>query len=145
MTAHAILALVLLAPPAPQAEDAPTVAKKLLETGAALFDAKDAASLAATFTEDAEVYAFTSEGGPKVEKRTGRAEIESLYRDLFKGDGSFHARNDIESATFGNPSTLIIQGKFSINAGTEPIPFVQVRVKQDGQWRMRTLQLFFPR
>lgn len=143
MTLSALLMLALLAP-AGRADDPIAVARKLLETGSALFDAKDAASLAATYTEDAEVVAYSVEesGQVKTEVRRGRAEIEKIYSDLFRGDSSFRTRNDVEYATFAGEHLLIIGGKFTLNTGSEPIPFIQVRVKQGDRWLMKNLQLF---
>jgi hypothetical protein len=79
-----ILSLPLAAPALE--DDAKTVAQGILDKGAALFDKRDAAAMAATYTEDAQlewIEKDSASGGIKIDARKGREEIEAVYRDLF--------------------------------------------------------------
>jgi hypothetical protein len=148
LTVPALL-IVLAVPVTARADDkdAKKVAQATLDKGAALYDARDAAALAATYAEDAQVHWIdkdNSTGELKDSVKNGRAEVESMYRDLFKGnDEKTTSRNTVEYARFVAPDLLVIHGVFQPNVDKEgKYPFVQVRVKQGEKWLMKSLQLF---
>ncbi|MCA1685481.1 MAG: hypothetical protein LC745_05750, partial [Planctomycetia bacterium] len=63
-------------------DDARKVAAKLTAAGAALFDARDAKSLALTYAEDARLEIISKDkdtGELKTETKVGRPEIEAYY------------------------------------------------------------------
>ena len=150
MTRLVILsATLLLMPFAVRADDrdARRVAQEILDKGASLFDARDAAGLAATYTEDAELTAvFKDQGGGAFRTQVvrGRDAIEKAYQNLFKdGRGGTKSRNRVEYAHFVGPDLLIIHGQFQPDTNREnQIPFVQVRAKKGDRWLMMNLQLF---
>jgi hypothetical protein len=128
-------------------KDAKTVAQEVLDKGAALFDKRDAAAMAATYTDDAQlewVEKDSATGGIKIDVKKGRDEIESLYRDFFKdAKEATTSKNTVEFARFIGTELMIIQGVFQPNTANDgTFPFVQVRVKQGDKWLMRSLQLF---
>src|SRR5271157_5818056 len=96
--------------------DAKTVAQGLLDKGAALFDKRDAAAMAATYTEDAQlewVDKDSAAGGIKIETRKGREEIEALYRDFFKDQKeATTSKNIVEFARFISPELMVVHGAF---------------------------------
>jgi hypothetical protein len=127
--------------------DAKTLAQGVLDKGAAIFDKHDAAAMAATYTEDAQlewVEKDTAVGGFKIDVRKGREEIETLYRDFFKDQKeATTSKNTVEFAQFINPELMVIQGFFQPNVANDgKFHFVQVRVKKDDKWLMRSLMLF---
>src|SRR5262245_48916528 len=68
-------------------EDARRAAQEALDKGSALFDARDAAALAATYTTDAEICVVTQDKdsrGYKTQTVRGRQAIQKGYQDLFK-------------------------------------------------------------
>jgi hypothetical protein len=145
----AIFALLFVAPIAVLADDkdTKTVAQDVLSKGAALFDTRDAAAMAATYTEDAQLLWIDKEsnsGEIKVSVKKDRAEIESLYRDLFKdAKEKTTSKNTVESARFIGPDLMVIQGVFQPNVDKEgKFPFVQTRVKQGEKWLIKILQLY---
>jgi ketosteroid isomerase-like protein len=144
-----ILCLALLLPTAAQASDADAkkLAQDILTKGAALFDTRDAAAMAATYTEDAEAILVTKDTETesyKSDVTRGRAEIERGYQDIFKDrEPGTTSRNGVEYAHFVGPDLLIIHGAFTLDINdAHPIPFVQVRTKQAGKWLIMNLQLF---
>ncbi len=89
MAPIAIVALCLSLPAAAPADesDAKQLAQSILTKGAALFDTRDAAAMAATYTDDAEGSVIKKDGGTgkyKIELTRGRAEFEHAYQELFK-------------------------------------------------------------
>lgn len=143
-----LAALALPCSAARAEDDAKAVAQGILKEGAALFDKKDAAAIAATYVEEATLQVISrkeSDQGLKVETTTGRAEIERFYANLYENnkEKKTTSRNVVEAAKFIAPDVLSIQGKFApdVDAG-ESYSFTQVRVKQDGVWRIQTLQFF---
>jgi ketosteroid isomerase-like protein len=142
------LALALVLPSAALAQDknAKQLAQETLDKGSALFDTRDAAAMAATYTEDGQILwtSKDSEGDDvKVLVKSGRAEVEAFYREIFKNDEKTTSKNTVEYARFVTPEIMIIHGLFQPNVDKlGKYPFVQVRVKQDGKWRMKTLQFF---
>ena len=141
------LLLVVTAPVAggPPDDEARSQAQRLLDKGAATFDTRDAAAMAATYAEDARILLHSKKEGEgwKVDVTEGRGAIEAFYKDLFKdaNEGS-RARNTVESARLLAPDLLLIQGTFEPKAAGDRFPFVQVRVKQGEAWLMKSLQLF---
>jgi uncharacterized protein (TIGR02246 family) len=145
------LALILALPSAASAQDkdkdAKALAQETLDKGAALYDTRNAAAMAATYTEDGQILWTSKDSGGdevKVQVKSGRAEVEAFYSDLYKNDDKTTSKNTVEYARFVTPELMIIHGLFQLNAGDrEKYPFVQVRVKQqDGKWRIKTLQFF---
>jgi hypothetical protein len=130
-----------------QDKDAKTVAQDVLDKGSALFDTRDAAAMAATYTEDAQLLWIdkdNSTGEIKVTVKKDRSEIESLYRDLFKdATEKTMSKNTVEFARFVAPDLMVIQGVFQPNIEKPAkFPFVQMRVKQGEKWLMKNLQLY---
>lgn len=151
MRYSAILAAIVLVSPAAalgQDNDAKAIdlAKEILERGAALFDKRDAAAMAATYIDDAEIIVVkrNSESDRiELETRHGRAEIEKAYADIFKDRLPEHrCRNTVEGARFLRSNLLLIRGRFSLNRDQgDTIQFVQVRAHEGGQWKVVTMQL----
>src|SRR5262245_25981528 len=80
-------AALLVVPAADSTQDAKTLAQDILTKGAALFDSRDAAAMAATYAENAQITAYSKDHDTralKVETARGRAGIQKLYADLFK-------------------------------------------------------------
>jgi hypothetical protein len=128
-------------------QDAKTIAQGILDKGSALFDKRDAAEMAATYTEDAQlewIEKDSATGGIKIDMRKGREEIETLYRDLFKDmKEPTTSKNTVEYAKFLGSGLMIIEGDFQLNVASEgKFHFVQLRLKQGDKWLMRSLQLF---
>src|SRR5262249_9169855 len=103
--------------------DAKTVAQGVLDKGAAIFDKRNAADMAATYTEDAQlewVEKDSAAGGFKIDVRKGREEIETLYRDFFKDQKeATTSKNTVEFAQFVNPELMVIQGFFQPNVAND--------------------------
>jgi hypothetical protein len=143
-----VLVALLLAPALAAADDdAKALATKILDKGAALFDKKDAAAMAATYTEDGRILWYEKDkdtGELKLSEKKGRSEVQDLYRGLFEGSTEpTTSRNTVQYARFVTPDILVIHGVFQPNsakAGT--YPFVQVRRKEGDRWLIKTLQLF---
>jgi hypothetical protein len=124
-------------------------AVKALNAGAAMFTAKDAKGLAATYDADAVLTLVGKDkdtGELKTAVKRGRGEIEAYYRDeLFKPDSTYHAKNNVEYVRRVAPDLLMIAGYFepdTESADPMKIPFVQVRQKQGDTWRITSLQAF---
>ena len=149
MKRFAIFALMFTVPITVKAEekDAKTVAQDVLDKGSALFDTRDAAAMAATYTEDAQLLWIdkdSSTGEIKVSVKKDRSEIESLYRDLFKdAKEKTTSKNTVEFARFVVPELMVIHGVFQPNLDKQDkFTFVQTRVKVGEKWLMKTLQLY---
>src|SRR5262245_42064267 len=128
-------------------QDAKGLAQDILTKGAALFDSRDAAAMAATYAENAEITAYSKDnqtGALKVETARGRADIQKAYADLFKNrTPATRCRNVVEDAHFVGPDLLVIRGTFLLDVANEhPIPFIQVRTEQGDKWLILGLQLF---
>ena len=147
------LAIALTAPgfvraAEPKDDEAKAIAVKVTTAGATLFDAKDAPALAATFTEEARLEATFKDndaGSSKTEVRQGRTQIEAYYRELFKNDATFHAKNTIEYARSIGPNMILFAGTFVPDTqAAEPmkIAFVQVRSKHGEDWKVVSMQVF---
>jgi hypothetical protein len=144
-----IFALLFVVPVLASADDkdAKTLAQDVLDKGAALFDTRDATAMVATYTDDAQLLwtdKGSSTGEIKVSIKKDHAEIESLYRDLFKDAKEKTAsKNTVDYARFVGPDVLVIQGVFQPNVEkADKFPFVQTRVKQGEKWLIKTLQLY---
>jgi RNA polymerase sigma factor (sigma-70 family) len=130
-------------PAAPPKSEAETIAEKSLKAGSDFFDAKDAAALAATYTEDGEILLV----GKKDEQinedvKRGRADIEQFYRDIFRDKGAIDSENTVELARLIAPDLLVVHGRFRPDIGEDELPFVQMRVKQGDRWLLSKLWLF---
>lgn len=141
------LVLVFALPVRAQDSDAKTLAQDILNKGSVLFDAHDASAMAATYTEDGQILWFdrdSSTGEIKVNVKKDRAEVESLYRDLFKdAKEKTTSKNTVEFAKLLTPEVLVIHGYFQPNLEKDDkFSFVQVRVKSADKWLIKTLQLF---
>jgi hypothetical protein len=141
--------MIVAATPAATAQDdaqARTVAQEVLDRGAALFDARDAAAMAATFLDDAEIALLKRESDSArvtIESAHGKAAIEKGYADIFKDrDPAHRARNTVETARFLGPDTLLISGRFALDRDQgDLIRFVQIRVREGDAWKVATMQL----
>lgn len=128
--------------------EAKAIAVKVTTAGAALFDAKDTAALAATYVENATIEVITKDESSKEYKseiKSGRPEVEAYYKELFKGDATFHSKNTVEFAQEIRPDLILFTGYFIPDTQTaEPlkIPFVQTRVKQGQDWKILSLKIF---
>jgi ketosteroid isomerase-like protein len=149
MARFVIFSLALLSPTMTLAADpdAKQLAQDILTKGAALFDSRDAAAIAATYTDDAEVTLVIKDkdsGKYKTEVTRGRSAIERGYRDIFKDrKAGTTSRNVVEYAHFVGTDLLIIHGTFTLDVNHEgAFPFVQVRSKQGDKWLLMSLQLF---
>lgn len=147
LTAALALTAALSLPTALRAADdeAMALAQKILDEGAAKFNARDAAAMAATYADNAEVAVITRDsesGSLKFDVRYGKTAIEQLYRDLFKTEEQIQARNTVVHARLLSPDVLVIEGNFQPLAGGQKFPFVQIRHQQNGRWLMDRLDLF---
>lgn len=149
MRYRCLFALSLLVAPAAafaQDDDALTLAKATLDRGADLFDKRDAAAMAATYVEAAEVILIKRDADSDrvtVEIRSGRAAIEKAYADIFKDRLPEHrSRNTVEDARFLRPDLLLIRGRFALNRDQgDSLQFVQIRSREGDQWKVVTMQL----
>jgi ketosteroid isomerase-like protein len=149
MARFVFLSLALVLPTvAPAADkDAKQLAQAILTKGAALFDTRDAAAMAATYTEDAELILFAKDkdtGTYKAQVTRGRSAIERAYQNIFtdRKPGTT-SRNVVEFAHLIGSDLLIIHGTFSLDVSQGgSLPFVQVRAKKGDQWLLMSLQLF---
>ena len=119
-----LCALVLLAAPAAapaQDDDALALARDILDRGAAPFDTRDAAAMAATYVEDGEIILIKRDSDTDritLETTRGRAAIEKGYADLFRDRQPDHrSRNTVASARFLGRDLLLIEGRFALNRG----------------------------
>ena len=132
----------------PKDDEAKAIAVKVTTAGATLFDAKDAAALAATFTEEARLEVnFKGKDAPtsKNEVKQGRTQIEAYYREILKNDTTFHAKNTVEYARAIGPDMILFAGTFVPDTqAAEPwkLAFVQVRSKHGEDWKVVSMQVF---
>ncbi len=143
----AIATLVLLAPALAHAQDAMELAKTLTREGAATFETRNARAMADYYMTDASIFlVFKNEqsGELKVDTREGHSAIEAAYAELFKDDKPIQAKNTVEFARFVAPEVLMITGTFEIvhEGKTLQLPFVQVRNKQGGGWKISSVRVF---
>jgi hypothetical protein len=149
MKSIAIFALMVVIPVTVRADekDAKAVAQGVLDKGSALFDTRDAAAMAATYTEDAQLLWIdkdSSTGEIKLSVKKDRSEIESLYRDLFKdAKEKTTSKNTVEFARLITPDVMVIHGVFQPNIDKpDKFTFVQTRVKVGDGWLMKVLELY---
>ena len=149
MARSRLLSLAWLWPTAALAADpaAQRLAQDILTKGAALFDTRDAAAMAATYTEDAELILFAKDKDTdtyKAQVTRGRSAIQRGYQDLFKDrKPGTRSRNVVEFAHFVGSDLLIIHGTFTLDVSQGvSFPFIQVRAKQGDKWLLMSLQLF---
>lgn len=147
-TARLLVLILSLAPaPAKADDDAREAATTFLNAGATMFDARDAKGLAATYEENAVLLSVTRDkdsGDLKTETRSGRADIEKAYGEMFKNDPTYHARNTITEVRKVGDDVLIVSGNFEPDTtSTTPmkVPFVQVRKKTGESWKVVTMQV----
>ena len=74
--------------------------------------------------------------------KSGRADIEQFYREIFKDQGAIDSENTVEFARLISPDLLVVHGRFRPDTGKPEWPFVQMRVKQGDSWLMSKLWLF---
>lgn len=143
-----VVAALLLAAPADDPQDPKALAQDILTRGATLFDQHDAAVMAATYVEDAEIKLYIRDknnGRIKTETRQGRASIQEEYVEVFKkATPSMKSRNVVTSAEMLQPGLLVIHGTFTPDTEKpdDSVPFVQVRIKDGDAWRILSLELF---
>ena len=147
MSCIAMLTLALFFPSASvQDKDAKALAQEILTKGAALFDTRDAMSMALTYTDDAKLYWVDKNkdtGKIRVEVKDGRGEIEKVYRDMFKDPSEkTTSRNTVEFAKLVSPELLVIEGQFEPNIDKGKYNFTQERVKVGGKWLIQSLRLY---
>jgi hypothetical protein len=149
MKRFAIFAMMFVSPIAVFAleKDAKTVAQDVLDKGAALFDTRDAAAMAATYTEDAQLLWIDKDsttGEIKITVKKDRTEIESLYHDLWKdAKEKTTSKNTVEFARFVGSELMVVHGVFQPNVDKDgKFPFVQMRIKQGEKWLIKNLQLY---
>jgi hypothetical protein len=145
----ALFTLLIISPVLARADekDAKTVAQGVLDKGSALFDTHDAAAMASTYTEDAQLLWIDKDdtsGEIKVSVKKDRAEIESLYHDLFKdAKEKTTSKNTVEFARLVTPELLVIHGVFQPNIDKpDKFSFVQTRVKVGDKWLIKILDLY---
>ena len=145
MSTFLIAAILAVSPASQGAEDPTALADRLLTKGEELFNARDAAGLAATYADDARIELFLRQqsGGWDVKSYEGAEEIRSNYANLFNNEGSINARNVVEYARLVGDDLLVIAGTFEPDlASGLLIQFEQLRVRdRDGRWLIRRLQL----
>jgi hypothetical protein len=156
-TPAAILTLAALSVPGTQASgaqdgrsqasppsEAEQIARRVLKAGSDLFDARNAAALAATYTDDGTVHIISraEDQSYKDDTKRGRAEIEQFYRDLFQGGEPIDSENTVEFARLIAPDLLVVHGRFRPNTGQKELPFVQMRIKQGPSWLLKELWIF---
>lgn len=147
ISSQLFLVLALINPATPVADDgAKELAQSILDKGAELFAAKNAAQMAATYTEDAELtVTLKTAGETKVEYRRGRTEIENAYTAYFKDGGTIKPKNTVEYAKRIDNDTLLICAMFEPNSADPTIgkfPVMQIRVKQGEKWLISNLKLW---
>ena len=141
-----VSAFLLATPPAP-AEDPLLIANQIVTAGATLFDKHDAAAMAATYVENGAVELYIKGRDSDTYKRdlySGRDAVQESYVKAFKdATPSMKSRNVVDSARFIAPTVLVIQGTFQPDTNkVDTIPFVQVRVRDGGDWKILSMQLF---
>jgi hypothetical protein len=128
--------------------EAKALAQEILDKGAALFDTKDAAAMARTYTASAELHIITrdeSSGTFQIETIRGRDAIRDQYARVFDGtaDQKTTSRNVVEYAEKVGDDVLVIHGTFAPNvADSGRFAFSQTRVRIDDQWKILLLDLY---
>ena len=111
-----------------------TEAQALLDKGAALFDSRNAAAMAATYIEDGSIVVIkrqhnATRGEVELQSFHGRDQIEKGYADIFKERSpEYRSRSTVDFARYLGPHLLLIQGRFAYNRDQgDSIQFVQIR------------------
>jgi hypothetical protein len=83
-------------------------------------------------------------GEIKVSVKKDRAEIESVYHDLFKdAKEKTTSKNTVEFARLVTPELMVIHGVFQPNLDKpDKFSFVQTRVKVGDKWLIKILDLY---
>ena len=129
-------------------QEARDLAHELLTTGAALFDKHDAAAMASSFMENGEIQMLLKQqdgSGFKRDARTGRTAIQEGYAEVFKNvTPEMRSRNVVESARYIGNDLLEISGTFTPNVDKpdDSVPFVQVRVRNGGAWKIQSVHIY---
>lgn len=145
----ALVFTLALAPVAARADDdAKAIAVKATAAGAALFDARDAKGLAATYADDARIEVYSKDkdsSALKVEPKVGRAEIQAYYEEIFKTLSTLHAKNTVENVRRIDGDLIVFSGVFEPDAESAEswkVPFTQIRARQGDAWKIVSLQIF---
>jgi hypothetical protein len=129
------------------ADEAMTLAVKLTEEGAAVFDTFSAKAMADFYLDDAEITLVSrGDAGLKFDSHKGKPEIEAFYADLFKKPETIKSKNTVDYAKLIAPDVLVIAGTFDTNTlkpDSPKIPFYQVRMKTGDKWLMSSVRIFF--
>lgn len=145
----AALAVALFAAPSfsvrADDDDAKAIAEEVTTKGAKTFDTQDAKAMAAQYLDHARLTIITTENDEfKAQVREGRAEAEKYYAELFENPQTIKSRNTVDRAKFLGDDVLSIDGTFDVNT-LDPksikVPFHQVRVKKDGEWRVLLMEI----
>lgn len=153
-----LLAIALLAGVSGEgfADDVRNLAQRLVDENSVLVNAKDDASLAETFTEDATITLVCKDpdtGHYMVEVRdTGvnRWNIRQLYLDMHSGllpengpGKKIASKNIVEYASMIEPDLLVIHGYFQPwQDEAMRWPFIQVRRKHGDKWLTMSNRVF---
>lgn len=142
----AALAAVLFTVPSVRADDdAQTLAEKITTEGAKTFDNQDAKAMAAQYLDDARLTVVAKENDEiEAQVHKGRAEVEKFYAKVFEKPQTIKSRNTVDRAKFIGEGALSIEGTFDVNTldpNSYKVPFHQVRVQKDGQWRVLLMEI----
>jgi len=142
----AALTVALFATPSTRADDdAKAIAEKVTTKGAATFDTLDAKAMAAQYLDDAQLTVIVHENGEtKAQIHKGRSEVEKYYDALFEKPQTIKSRNTVDRAKLLGADVLSIDGTFDVNTldpNSFKVPFHQVRVKKDGEWRVLLMEI----
>jgi hypothetical protein len=140
--------MLLIVPAAASAADneAVALAKDILDRGATLFDKRDAAAMAATYVEAAEIIVIKRNPDTdriELETTSGRTAIEESYAKIFKDRLPEHrSRNTVEAARYLGRDLLLVKGRFAMNREQgDSVEFVQIRAREGTDWKVVTMQL----
>ena len=128
---------------APAKSEAETIAESFLKAGADLFNARNAAALAETYTADGTIRLVSHRDGVyREDLKQGRAEVETFYAECFKTDRQIDPKNTVEFVRQIRPDLIVVNGRFRVISGEPELPFVQLRTKQGDKWLLSQLWLF---
>ena len=140
-TLRAILAVTLLACPGVRAEEEPDPALAGLEKTAAAFvtayNKKDAAGIAALFTQDGEMCDLNAD-----DLTSGRDQIKAHYDEVFTGEDVPSAAVEVKSVRLVAPTLAIEDGTVHLTPPGENEPprstdYTAVLMKgSDGEWKI---------
>jgi hypothetical protein len=75
-------------------------------------------------------------------RTAGRSEVASFYQSAFEKAAAIDSENFVDFAHFVLPDLLVIHGRFRPDLGEPDLPFVQIRIRDNDQWRIKKLSLF---